>query len=91
MDARLNPPLERNQTQPGTVSVRLLAWGLTDSHAETAVQSAQRGSVRAAWDFAQIERETTGACPIDVTDAKVIAADCGPGWAYAVYPAGTAS
>jgi hypothetical protein len=91
MDARLNPHLERDQTQPETVPVHLIAWGLTDCHAETAVQSAQRGSFRAAWRFAQVERETTGACPIDVTDPKVIAADCGPGWAYAVYPAGTAS
>jgi len=73
------------------VPVRLFAWGLTEHHAETAVQSARRGSFRAAWDVAQVERETTDACPIDVTDAKVIAADCGPGWAYAVYPAGTAS
>jgi hypothetical protein len=91
MDARLNPHLERDSTRPGTVPVDLLAWGLTDRHAETAVQSAQRGPFRAAWTFAKIERETTDACPIDITDAKVIAADCGPGWAYAVYPAGTTS
>ena len=91
MDAHLNPHLERDETQPENVPARLFAWGLTDRHAEAAVQSAQRGSFRAAWHITQVERETEGACPIDVTDARVIAADCGPGWAYAVYPAGTVS
>ena len=76
---------------PPRIQVRLLAWGITDQHAETAVQSAQRGSFRAAWDFTNIQRQTTDACPIDVTDVKLIAADCGAGWAYAVYPAGVAS
>jgi hypothetical protein len=91
MDVRLNSHLERDQTQPDTVPVRLIAWGLTDQHAETAVQSARHGSFRTTWDFAQVERETEGACSIDVTDPKVIAADCGSGWAYAIYPAEAAS
>ena len=71
----------------GTVSVHVVAWGLTDHHAQTAVQSAQRGRFRWGWNFARVDRTTEGACPIDVNDPKVIAADCGSGWAYAVYPA----
>jgi hypothetical protein len=72
---------------PPTVRVRLLAWGLTEADTETAVQSAQRGRFRAGWEFATVERTIEGACPIDISDPKVIAADCGAGWAYAVYPA----
>jgi hypothetical protein len=91
MDTSLNPRLESDRTQPEAVPVRLFAWGLTDHDVETAVRSARRGPFRAAWDFTRVERDTEGACPIDVTDPKVIAADCGPGWAYAVYPAGAVS
>jgi hypothetical protein len=72
---------------PTRIAVRLIAWGLTDQHADTAVQMAQRGQSRARWNFVQIERSTDDACPIDVCDPKVIAADCGSGWAYAVFPA----
>jgi hypothetical protein len=66
--------------------VRVLAWGLTKEDAETAVRVAGFGPSRAAWDFTRIDWVTDGACPIDIRDPKVIAADAGSGWAYAVYP-----
>lgn len=71
------------------VRVRLLAWGLTQGHAETAARYAESKASRASWEFAQVEQATSDACPIDITDPKAIAADLGPGWAYAVYPVGT--
>jgi hypothetical protein len=74
-----------------SVRVRLLVWGLTDRHIQTAERHARNESARGAWVFTQIDRLTEGPCPIDISDPKVIAADCGSGWAYAVYPTGTAS
>jgi anti-anti-sigma factor len=73
----------------GSVRVRLLVWGLTDRHVQTAEQQARSTSARIAWDFTRTDRHTEDSCPIDISDPKVIAADCGPGWAYAVYPAET--
>lgn len=70
------------------VRVHLLAWGLTEQHVDKAVRTAQGRPARRAWDFAEVERSTDDACPINVCDPKVIAADCGSGWAYAVYAAG---
>ena len=69
------------------VRVRLLAWGLTERGVDKAIRTAQSGQARRGWEFAEIDRSTDDACPIDVCDPKVIAADCGAGWAYAVYPA----
>lgn len=68
--------------------VRVLAWGLSTEHAENAVRQVSLRPAHQAWELAEVERVTEGACPIDVTDPNVVAADCGPGWAFAVYPVG---
>lgn len=68
--------------------VRVLAWGLSPEHAETAVRQVSLRPARKVWDLAEVEQVTEGACPIDLSDPRVIVADCGAGWAYAVYPAG---
>ena len=70
--------------------VRVLAWGLSAEHAENAVRQVSLRPASKVWDLAKVERVTEGACPIDVTAPNVVAADCGSGWAYAVYPAGSA-
>jgi hypothetical protein len=72
---------------PGRVPVLLLAWGLTEADTAMAVKCAEQRPSRVAWEFVHIDKLTDGACPIDISDPKVIAADCSSGWAYAVYPA----
>jgi len=73
---------------PSRVPVQLVAWGLTDADADTAVSCAERRPSRVAWEFVEVRKLTEGACPIDISDPKVVAADAGAGWAYAVLPAG---
>ena len=70
--------------------VRVLAWGLSAEHAENAVRQVSLRPASRVWELAKVERVTEGACPIDVSDPNVVAADCGSGWAYAVYPAADA-
>jgi hypothetical protein len=75
-----------NGPESNRVPVRVLAWGVSGDDAEAAVSRAGFGAARAGWDFTRVERVTEGSCPVDVSDPRVIAADCGAGWAYAVYP-----
>jgi hypothetical protein len=69
--------------------VRVLAWGVSTAQAENAVRQVSLRPASEAWDLAEVERVTEGACPIDVGDPHAIVANCGSGWAYAVYPAGS--
>lgn len=73
---------------PGRVAVRVLAWGESATAVECAVSLAGWGPSRQRWRFATIERFESAQCPLNMQDPKMIAADAGQGWAYAVYRAG---
>lgn len=71
--------------QRNRVTVRLLVWGATDEQAEHADRRAREGDSRRGWDFVNVELLAGAVCPINTQDPKVIAADAGADWAYAVY------
>jgi hypothetical protein len=87
MDTRLNPRIEHTQAQPGTLAVRLFVWGENDADQEHAIRKAGYGGGRTRWQFVTIERHSGTESPIYIEDPKTIAAEAGPRWAYAVYPA----
>lgn len=64
--------------------MRVLLWGRTDADLERALGHARRAPSRNAWDFAEQERLTSSACPLDLKAPKALAADQGYDWAYVV-------
>jgi hypothetical protein len=77
----------RGNIRANAIDVRLLVWGLTEADQEGAVDRAGQGWSRKAWEFVETERLASDVCPLNLKDAKSIAADAGKGWAYIVYPA----
>lgn len=77
-----------SQWETVRVGVRIKAWGAESAQLEFAVYLAQERPAARWWHIASIERLDGVSCPLDLEDPGSIAADCGPGWAYVVYPAG---
>jgi hypothetical protein len=75
-----------NRPGAARVSVRVLAWGVTQADIEHALYKAEVQPSRNAWEFAEPERLTGMPCPIDVRDPgpAALAADAGYHWAYLV-------
>ncbi len=66
--------------------VLLQAWGVTDADVDRAVDEAGLPPSRTDWEF-EVERLTSGCCPLDMRDPKALAEGAGYGWAYVAYPA----
>lgn len=75
------------RTPPGTLPVRLVAWGASESDVERAINEAGSGWSRKSWEITSIERLTGVPCPLPQYDPKSLASGAGYDWAYAAFRA----
>jgi len=69
------------------VPVRLVAWGVTDADVEHAIDRAEVGPGRYAWEFVETERLGDLPCPLAPDDPRALAQEAGYHWAYVAYRA----
>lgn len=65
--------------------VLVRAWGLTDADVDQALRRAERGWGRGDWEFVDVERLTSPACPLDVKDGRALVTEASTRWAYTVH------